>query len=115
MNLFYSLRELYASKNLLQSLPAELNTLTSLAILDLKENSLTHFKEEHFSNLALQILDLSLNSLKSIPPALGRMTTLKVPPYESLSTNHPPLFAGTGRDSLPHDMSHRRWPSPATR
>jgi Leucine-rich repeat (LRR) protein len=108
VTLFYSLRELYVAKNLLQSLPAELNTLTSLAILDVKENSLKQFKEEHFSNLSLQILDLSLNSLKSVPPALGRMTTLKV--LSSLSS-----LLRSFRCAGSHSCARRLWPSLATR
>ncbi|GBG62270.1 hypothetical protein CBR_g29878 [Chara braunii] len=71
-----SLAELYLGYNALETVPPEIAELQKLGSLELRANQLQDLPVE-LCNLQLSLLDLSDNSVGSLPSELGFMTTLR--------------------------------------
>ncbi|CAG9462784.1 unnamed protein product [Pedinophyceae sp. YPF-701] len=80
-----ALVELHLGFNGLTALPATLAGLAELRTLDVRDNRLSALPEGLAgggSRLALSLLDLTNNDLSSLPPELGRMTSLRRMPLD---------------------------------
>jgi len=72
-----SLTEVYLRGLSLHQLPSNITSLTSLIILDLKENQFSEFPLEILALSSLQVLNLSFNQLRSLPLDLKKLGNLK--------------------------------------
>ncbi len=67
------------SHNLLSgALPAEINRLTNLTVLDLSDNAFTGVPAEVGQLSKLRILDLSNNDLTGLPHEIGNLSALEI-------------------------------------
>ncbi|GBG00125.1 hypothetical protein Rsub_12736 [Raphidocelis subcapitata] len=109
-----SLVELHVGFNAIEALPEALGRVRGLAVLELRHNLLTEFPAA-LCGLPLTLLDLTANSLRSLPPELGLMTTLRSVPLDGnpLKLVRREVWAGPVSALLEHLRS--RLPDPAAR
>ena len=93
--LFPSLEELYLNNNAITELPNELwRNISTVAVLDLRNNQLTQLSEEIEILFSLSTLELGSNKLTALPAEIGKLANLQVLSfYRNLITAIPDITA----------------------